>query len=49
LAGGFGLPPGDWRFVKLGIRNLDHEFADLVVEGVEGEGRMGPKSTLKTP
>jgi hypothetical protein len=34
--------------VKLGIGNLNHELADLVVEGVEREGRVGTKSTLKT-
>jgi hypothetical protein len=33
--------------VELGVRNLDHELADLGVEGVEWEVRVCTKSSLK--
>jgi hypothetical protein len=33
--------------VELGVRNLDHELADLGVEGVEWKIRMCTKSSLK--
>jgi hypothetical protein len=34
-------------FVELCIRYLYHELADLVIQGVEGQGGVSTKSTLK--